>query len=93
MNAAPGWPMKSSLSRSSFRISTALPRFGENAAVIFTLSLEPVKVNCFALNEEQFYWFKAGLLRFNVYLEMCPPGEIRGQIIQEGETWICIYTV
>jgi hypothetical protein len=55
--------------------------------------LEPVKVDCFALNEEQFYWFKAGLLRFNFYLEMCPPGEIRGQIVQEGETWICIYTV
>jgi hypothetical protein len=55
---------------------------GENAQVIFTLSLESVKVDCFTLNAEQIYWLNTGKLYFNVHSEMCPAGEIRGQIIQ-----------
>lgn len=53
---------------------------GEENGVIFTLSMSPIKNDCFTLDKTQAEYLKDGLLYFNIHSETCPTGEIRGQI-------------
>jgi hypothetical protein len=55
---------------------------GMNAGpAIFVLGTDTVKAECFTLDDDQVGYVEDGLLYFNVHSEMCPSGEIRGQII------------
>ena len=59
-------------------------KIGANAGSIFLLSLDPIKTDCYVLNAEQMEHLEAGHLYFNVHSEMCPSGEIRGQILMSA---------
>jgi hypothetical protein len=56
-------------------------KIGEHAGVLSPLSLDPVKTDCFTLDSEQIKYLEAGHLYFKIHSEMCPSGEIRGQIL------------
>jgi hypothetical protein len=57
-------------------------KIGANAGVLFTLSLDTIKTDCFILNSEQMEYLEDGYLYFNIHSTMCPSGEIRGQILE-----------
>jgi CHRD domain len=54
---------------------------GEAGGVVFTLSTDPVKFDCFTLTMEQEGYLMAGMLYVNVHTTACAAGEIRGQIL------------
>jgi hypothetical protein len=59
-------------------------KIGANAGSIFLLSPNPIKTDCYMLNDEQMMHLEAGHLYFNVHSAMCPSGEIRGQILMSA---------
>jgi hypothetical protein len=54
---------------------------GETGPVIFTLAMSTQKIECFTLTEDNMNAIENELYYFNVHSEMCPGGEIRGQIL------------
>jgi hypothetical protein len=59
-------------------------KIGVNGGVLFPLSPDPIKTDCYMLNADQMHHLKLGHLYFNVHSEMCPSGEIRGQILMSA---------
>jgi hypothetical protein len=54
---------------------------GETGPVIFTMALTTQKTQCFQLTKDQMKDVDDKLWYFNIHSDMCPGGEIRGQII------------
>jgi hypothetical protein len=54
---------------------------GETGPVVFTMALSTQKTECFELTKDNKKNLEDGLYYFNVHSDMCPDGEIRGQII------------
>lgn len=54
---------------------------GEDGDVLFTLTNNATKVECFTLDSTQENFLINQKLYFNVHTDACPSGEIRGQIL------------
>jgi hypothetical protein len=54
---------------------------GETGPVIFTMVLSTQKIQCFTLTEDNKKNLEDELYYFNIHSDMCPGGEIRGQIL------------
>jgi hypothetical protein len=54
---------------------------GETGPVVFTMALSTQKTQCFTLTEDNKMNLENELYYFNIHSEMCPGGEIRGQIV------------
>jgi hypothetical protein len=54
---------------------------GETGPVVFTMALSTQKTQCFLLTEDNKKNLEDELYYFNIHSDMCPGGEIRGQII------------
>jgi hypothetical protein len=55
---------------------------GETGPVVFTMDMSTQKTQCFTLSEDNMNAIENELYYFNVHSEMCPGGEIRGQILE-----------
>ena len=55
---------------------------GVDGPVIFEMTNGLIKRDCFFLDEEQEELLFDNELYFNIHSNLCPPGEIRGQILQ-----------
>jgi hypothetical protein len=54
---------------------------GETGPVIFTMALSTQKTQCFELTKDNKKNLEDELYYFNIHSDLCPGGEIRGQII------------
>ena len=54
---------------------------GENAPVLYTLSMDPIKNDCVKLTRREARQLSRGEFYFNIHTAQCPAGEIRGQIL------------
>jgi hypothetical protein len=55
---------------------------GETGPVVFTMDMTTQKTQCFTLSKDNMKAIENEEYYFNVHSDMCPGGEIRGQILE-----------